>query len=672
MKKIIILFLVFLTIFPLITISTTTNNIQEKIEYETFKAKTEANLESLKTLKTQELIQLQAQIDNQKTLLEQVNHQIGSFGNNLSIGSTIITVLLLLIGFFSYRNAKTDAQLAAKQEAQIVTQQEVKIWFDKNTKDLNGEIDILRNKLKILEDEVTKAAISTKELFNKHLNDVLSRSISELDSQSKTISSEEELALSAKLDELKSIAEAMYRFQDWNTKAFASYHQKDFKNAAKFWDLASQSSDASEEQIAQSYFNHGVVLLEQLKGYADAIAIYDKLISRFDSSENSAVQEHLARAYCNKGFGLGKLNEPEKEIAIYDSLINKFGNSKNPEIQTQVARAYLNKGSSLNNSHNQPEAAILTYDTLIQKFIESSYPSIQAQVARAYLNKGVVLGQLSRPEEEIASYELSITKFGNSEHPEVQEYVARAYGNKGVTLSRFLNNPKSAIDTLSSAINKFEKSTNPQLQEQVVTAYRNIAYTQGNVLNQREEEIASYDTIIEKFANSEYPEVLAHVANAYRSKSHVQKEYLHQPQLSSETLSNLIEKFSNYKYPIVLTEVAKAYNSKGFDDLLLAKQEWKEKSKREAILIKAFSSFELGIEICDDNSKPFILGNIAYCNWLLNRKRDVEKLLTEAFLLGGDPLYQATIKDTEQYTVAPDRTFRKLINKVWQSINQHS
>lgn len=669
MKKITQFVFVLLIASPLVSFAIP-NNIQERIEYETFKAKTEADLESLKILKTQELLQLQAQIDNQKNLIEQINHQIDSFGNNLTIGSTIITVLLLLIGFFSYRNAKTDAQLAAKQEAQNIAQQEVKTWFDKNANDLSSEIESLRKKLKELEEEVSKIAESTTAKIGKHLSDVLSRSIAESSNESKSISSAEQIALNSKVEELKLIAEAMYKFQDWNTKAFAAYHQKDFNNAEKFWGYASQSSDATELQVAQSCFNKGLMQFFHLNQPDLAITTYDGLIAKFSNSQQANIQEQVARAYINKGITQTKsLNQPEIAIATYEELITKFNDIQQANIQEQVARAYNNKGVT-QQSLNQPEMAINTYREVIAKFGDTTDSGLQEQVARAYINLGLSQELLKEPLEEIATYDRLIQKFSNSTHPPVQQLIANAYFNKAVTEDQSLQQHDLAVATYDTLIQKFDSSEHSQVQEHIVRAYFNKACIQNDSLKQPEMAVITLDILLQKFGNNEYPKIQEQVARAYIQKAFIQDKSLHQHSAEIATYETFIQSLSTSEHLAVQEQIAIAYNHLGYHYLLSAKQSWKIRADREKLLSIAIEHFEKGISKCNNDDRPMILGNIAYANWLLNKKQGVEKQLREILTIGGLELYEATIEDSEKYPIALDKSFRVLVEKVWLSINK--
>ncbi|MGQ2964528.1 hypothetical protein [Methylophilus sp.] len=658
MKKFLLKILI-LSLIPLFVFAAP-DKAQERIDYEVFKAKTETNIEALKTIKSQDLENFRSQVEAQKSLSEQLNHQVDWLGHQLTIGSAIITGLLLLIGFFTYRNARSDAKEVAQTEA--------KAWLENNTIALNAEIETLRAKLKTLELEAKSHADATHEQLDRILSDVGERSIND---SKPSITNEQANALNQKAEELKSTPEAMYKYKDWNTKAFASYHQGDFLDAAKFWGLAAASADAKENEISKTLFNKATVELTNLNQPAAAIVTYDSLIQKFGDSQHAEMQAQLARAYVNKGFTQGdKLNQPAAEIATYDTVIQKFGDSQHAEVQTQVARAYVNKGFTQGDKLNQPAAALATYDSLIQKFGDSQHAEVQAQVARAYLNKGVTQGdKLNQQDAEIATYDSLIQKFGDSQNVEMQAQLAMAYFNKGFTQGDKLNQPAAEIATYDSLIEKFGDSQHAEVQAQVTRAYVNKGATQGDKLNQPAAEIATYDSVIEKFGDSRHAEVQAQVARAYVNKGATQGDKLNQPDAVIATYDSLIEKFGNSEHVVVQEQLARSYNSLGFANLIEAKKNWKVKSKRDALLSKAASSFSNAIDKCNANDKATILGNIAYTAWLLGDRTNTKQQLKEALKIGGEELYRGTIGDTEIETVSSDKAFRVLLDKIWAEVS---
>ena len=84
-------------------------------------------------------------------------------------------------------------------------------------------------------------------------------------------------------------------------------------------------------------FSAGVVLAE-LDGPAEAIAVYDDVIARFGDATEPALREQVAKALVSKGFRLGGLNRFEEAIAVYDDVVARFGDVPNPSCASRPFR----------------------------------------------------------------------------------------------------------------------------------------------------------------------------------------------------------------------------------------------------------------------------------------------------------------------------------------------
>ena len=162
-------------------------------------------------------------------------------------------------------------------------------------------------------------------------------------------------------------------------------------------------------------------------GYEEAITTYNELITRFENSHNTEIQEQVATALSEKERVFFLMNSPhyEEAIAVDNELITRFGNSQDTTIQEQVANALNNKGFDLGRLHRYEEA-IATFNDLITRFGNSQDTKIQEQVAEALLSKGEDLDHLHRYKEALTVYNKLITGFGDSQYT-----MAKALLNEG-------------------------------------------------------------------------------------------------------------------------------------------------------------------------------------------------------------------------------------------------
>ena len=100
--------------------------------------------------------------------------------------------------------------------------------------------------------------------------------------------------------------------------------------------------------------------------------------------------------------------------------------------------------------------------------------------------------------------------------------------------------------------------------------------------------------------------------------------------------------------------------------MLKAKRAWLDTVSRTQLLANARSQFDRSLERHAQNA--FAIGNLGYVLFLSGEREEAKKLLQRALSLGGEALYQATIKDIETATVPGDAEFSELLNQIWNEI----
>ena len=85
------------------------------------------------------------------------------------------------------------------------------------------------------------------------------------------------------------------------------------------------------------------VVALSLWGLSAVLALSSSPVMAAETASNTA-QAQEAKALYNKGIDLYNLHRYEEAIATYNDLITRFGNSQNTDIQEQVAKALFNSG----------------------------------------------------------------------------------------------------------------------------------------------------------------------------------------------------------------------------------------------------------------------------------------------------------------------------------------
>ena len=330
-----------------------------------------------------------------------------------------------------------------------------------------------------------------------------------------------------------------------------------------------------------------------------------------------------ANALFNKGITLDLLNKHEEAIACYDELIQRYGSSAELNLQLQVAKALVSKGVVL-GKQNTPDKAIDCFNEVIRRFDTTAFIQLQERVANALGNKGVALRSQNKHDEEIACYDEILKRFSLSTEPELQEHIVSAYLNKGVLLTDKKNMPNEAIACYDQVIQRVGSSTDQTLSVVSVNALSNKA-SALTALDRLDEANSIYDSIFQQFGSSTIP--------------------------SLKDISN------------------RCLNGKGYILILRAKLAWEDEASRAKNLQEALQLFNAADYTLQKNVEEFLLGNLAYCLWLLERSAETIDPLTKALKIGGSSLRDAELKDTEIHSVPPDAGFRDLINKVWQDLH---
>lgn len=623
------------------------------------KETTALRLEAQKDALQKDLQNLQSKIDQQDKRIGDISAETGRFSIIAGALSAVITLLVLVAGYFSWTNAG--------QKAKEATQEGIEKYAKELTKSTDAAIAEVNEKSKEAISKIDQHEIAAK-TSQLRMDDLLKEAKEKLQKQvdagsKPSLTPGEMQALNAKKERLKEIPENRYTFDDWNSRAFAALGSSNLDEAAHFFFQASIAKDASQLQITNSLMNRGLALVE-LKRFEEGIGAYDRALTQIGEPAELMQKEQFAIAMVNKGVALSELNQVETAIKIYEQIITRFGNSAELTLHKMVAFAMVNKGIAL-SKRNKHEMAVSAFDKMIMSFGNETELELRARVAKAMMGKGIALGKLGRSDEEIHTYDQVVEHFGNSTDVSLCEQVATAWHNKGVRLDQ-LNRPNEAIETYDSLINRFGNATELTLRESAAMAMVNKGATL-NKLGRHAEADEIYNELIKHFGSSADVELHEQVAKAMFNKGSALGQ-LGRSEEELQTYDELVQRFSKSTKPELRTLVCNALNSIGFKHLLEAKRSWLQKGTRAALLTNARSTFEAALERSPNSSHAF--GNLSYTLFLQGQETEAIDPLRRALELGGEELFNATIKDTETNTVPPDAAFSTLLNKIWDEVKK--
>ena len=404
-------------------------------------------------------------IDDQVSRVSVIGNSVDRFPTIIGVIGTLITVLLTLGGLIGYFSVVAKVRETAQETA--------KKWLQENEKELRSRTDTLHSNaqeaINTTLEGVTNSASEAKAAMERAQKEI---GRTQPDAPATPVSRKDTETLQRRSEELKSIPENSYSFDDWNTRAFAAYNDGRLERAALYWENAAKIPAAGAENSASALFNQGVSL-GQLHKHDAAIAAFDQLISRYTNDTSNALREQVAKAIVNSGATHGQMGDNEKEIAAYEQVIAAYSSDPTPTLREQVARAMVNKGFT-HGQMGDNEKEIAAYEQVIATY--SSDPALREPVARAMVNKGATHGQMGANDKAIATYEQVIDTYSSDPAPALREQVAKAMVNKGITHGKMGNNDKENA-TYEQVIDTYSSDPAPALHEQVTRALNCKGFT---------------------------------------------------------------------------------------------------------------------------------------------------------------------------------------------------
>jgi tetratricopeptide (TPR) repeat protein len=344
--------------------------------------------------------------------------------------------------------------------------------------------------------------------------------------------------------------------------------------------------------------------LGQLGQHQESLTIYERIIERFQHSQDRDLLDRVARAHVNRGIALSMLDRSEEAIAAlrraieiegdlpqtwnllgfflsqkagvekdpqiarelrleaiaaYDEVIRRFEGSPDPAMRDQVAKALFNKGATLEKDGQGP-AGVAMYDDIVHRFGEALEPALRAAVAKALFYKGLALEKIGPSEAEIAAYDEVVRRFGDAPEPALREQVAFALFNKALALGQ-AGKSQEAVAAYDDLVRRFGNAPELTLREQVAWALFNKGVVFGQT-GASPEAIAAYDAVVQLFGDSPEPLLREHVARALVNKGAALGQAGAQPDAIA-AYDEVVRRFGEAPEPHLREQVAWALFNRG-------------------------------------------------------------------------------------------------------------
>lgn len=413
---------------------------------------------------------MDARLDAQDQRFSDLEKWTGQQANYMAAISNVttwvgagITLIALVAGFVIYFSMKSRASAEAMQAAER--------WFQQNTNDLRGQIDVLLTRAGNLQSQldelqqkakdahgqiedqttavgdhakksveaISKAAQESRKVIDDAAQQILSLESKDQASQRIVDQASIEVVQQASLA-LKAKPENEFTSDDHYARGVDEYRRGSLGAALLSFEEAIRK--AQQEQVLPEHYvklmNARAVVIHAQGDTDQAIEIFDEIDRDHGSNTSPGMREQVAKAIFNKGAVLDVRNESEKAIAIYDEVDRRYGRDTSSGVREQVVDALFNKGWILGNGHFN-DKAIEVYDEIDRRYGEDASPGIRVAVAKALVCKGIDLGQAGRVEEAINVYEKIENRYSIDTNPSLLELLREARNNK--LLLKIQNNP---------------------------------------------------------------------------------------------------------------------------------------------------------------------------------------------------------------------------------------
>ena len=332
------------------------------------------------------------------------------------------------------------------------------------------------------------------------------------------------------------------------------------------------------------------------------------------SESQFTANDFLARGlsyYFNRDFHAA-LSAFDDALLLSDSqFLHEFG-----------AQLLVIKGSTLNKLDKSVEA-IAVFDELKQRFGSDPRPEVRDLVANGVINKGFIFHQLERFVEAIAVYDDLDQVYGVDMSLAVREVTARGLFYKSASLIQ-LNKSTEAIAVFDELYRRFSTEESTAIHELVVMTVLNKGLILGK-MDKPDDAIAVYELLEQRFG--------------------------------SDT------------NPVVREQVAEGLSEAGFNQILLAKKNWGDCTKRLSYLNLANGGLQRASLKLGDEIRAEVLGNLGYCLFLEGNSQSAKASTLECLALGGQKSLDEQRKIATLHRVEPeDSHYEELLNKLWVSL----
>ena len=425
-------------------------------------------------------------------------------GNLVALVSIGITILVFAAGFLTYTSSKNRAIKEARQT--------IDDWIEKNTANLQTQLEVLRNEIHVarlqiaeLIENVKKGASEANKYFDEHKKKI-DEAYQAFGRRKAPESNENDnyFALTEDIDKSHESFDILLK------KGADEYRNGNLSESLTSFDAAFRVSDNVplvkfvRLLLAKQFAYRG------LNRHSEALSMHEEILSRTALTDDPEIRYMLAESFLNKAAILSEQERSNEELEVYDEIIQRFNIDSSIDTQTVVARAMVNKGVTL-SSLGRSRDEIKAYDTLLEKFNTVQDPKMRERLSHALLYKAITLGQLGDFEAELDCYSKVIDTYQSDKLPDTRENVARAFIQKALRLSMLGKNIE-ALKIYEIIERRYKSDPSPIFHEITAKSFlgRGIVLAK---LDRQQEEIEQYQKVEGLFLDNPLPEYIRKITS---------------------------------------------------------------------------------------------------------------------------------------------------------------
>lgn len=272
------------------------------------------------------------------------------------------------------------------------------------------------------------------------------------------------------------------------------------------------ADDASTEvrrTVAQALYDLGLHQRERLHLEA-ARATYARLVGLFAADADPQVEAAVAKGWLNAGFiEFVLLGRPEEALATYDALLARYDTTVHPQVRQVVARAATTRATCINRLTRA--GASVSHGEGVEQLTAADLDALFALVEEAD-----AFADHNEYHRALEAYGRVLDGRLDSLHPEVRRRCVHALVQQARCL-RHLSRDEEAVAVAREAIDRYGHDLSLDVQKDVALGLAVLALAL-DALDRHDEEVAAYDETIRRWSTSDIPTLQWRVGNALGDK----------------------------------------------------------------------------------------------------------------------------------------------------------